>query len=133
MLRPAFLLALAFAATGCDDQNLEGDLVGTRWALQSAMLPPGDTTAISPSSVLFTSDTAVEIESCNACSGAIGRFSNELDFSGLACTEIACPGQLDLGPRLGEADRVVFSLSDDGLLLIADRDSTLSTFRFEAK
>lgn len=133
MLLRSLVLTFVLVATGCDDKGLNNDLIGTRWALEEAMLPPGDTAMISPTSITFTSDTEVEIESCNACRGAVVRFSNELDFSGLSCTEVACPGLLDLGPRLGAADRVVYSLSDDGLLLIADRDSTLSTFRFEAK
>ncbi|MEM1042015.1 MAG: META domain-containing protein [Bacteroidota bacterium] len=133
MLLRLFLLALALSATGCDDENLENDLVGVGWALREIALPPGDSTALAPASIRFTSDTAVEIESCNRCEGRIGRASNELDFSLLGCTERACPSMLDLGPRLGAADRVAFSLSDDGLLLIADRDDALSIFRFEAE
>ncbi len=131
------VLALALGAAGCDDQGLGNDLVEVRWALQDVVLPPGDTTRGSPTSITFTSETAVVIESCNACSGPVGRSSNELDFSAFArgegCTEKACAGTLDLGPRLGTADRVVYSLSDDGLLLIADQGGALSTFRFEAK
>ena len=94
---------------------------------------PADPAATAPSSILFTTETTVEIESCNACSGAVGRRSNELDFGGLACTDKACGDTLDLGPQLGAAARVVYSLSDDGLLLIADRNGALTTFTFAAK
>ncbi len=132
-MRPRLLLLVLVLATGCDDTDLENDLVGTRWGLEEVTLPPGDSAATAPTSILFTSETVAEIASCNACSGPVGRRSNELDFAGLACTEKACVDTLDLGPRLRDADRVVLSLSDDGLLLIADRGGALSTFTFLAK
>ncbi len=131
LLRP-ILLVLVLAASGCD-AGLNSDLVGTRWVLAEVTPTPADTAALASTSILFTSETAVEIASCNACSGPIGRRSNELDFRGLACTKQVCPDRLDLGPRLAASERVVFSLSDDGLLLVADEGEALRTFTFVAE
>jgi heat shock protein HslJ len=132
LLRPALLTLLALGlGPGCD-ANLEDDLIGTTWVLDQTAFPPGDPTEPSPGEVRFLSETEVVINSCNRCEGAYRSDGNVLAFSGLGCTEIGCGTRLDLGPRLADADRVVYSLSDDGLILIAERDSLLSTFTFLA-
>ncbi len=125
------LLALLLGA-GCDT-NLESDLIGTTWVLDQVDLPPGDSTEVIPTTIRFESDTEVTITSCNRCDGAYQSDGHLFDFTALACTEIGCGNQLDFGPRLAAADRVVYSLSDDGLILIAEDNGALSTFTFVAE
>ena len=100
--------------------------------LDQATFPPGDPTEPSPTTLRFANEAEVAIDSCNRCSGGYGSEGHVLSFTALGCTEIGCGNQLDLGPRLADADRVVYSLSDDGLILVAERDSLLSTFTFVA-
>ncbi|MEP0545918.1 MAG: META domain-containing protein [Rhodothermales bacterium] len=126
-----FLLALGLGS-GCD-ANLENDLIGTTWVLDHTAFPPGDSTESTPTTLRFASETEVAINSCNQCSGGYRSDGNVLAFTGLGCTEIGCGIRLDLGPRLADADRVVYSLSDDGLILVAERDGLLSTFTFVAE
>ena len=125
------MLLLVSSGIGCD-ANLESDLIGTTWVLDQASFPPGDPTDFRLTTIQFLSESQVAVDSCNRCEGGYGRDGQVLSFLALGCTEIGCGDRLDLGPRLAEADRVVYSLSDDGLILIAERDSLLSTFTFVA-
>ena len=124
------LLAVSLGP-GCD-ANLESDLVGTTWMLDQTSFPPGDPTESTPTTLQFANESEVAIDSCNRCGGDVERDGNVLAFPSLLCTEIFCGNRLDLGPRLAEADRVVYSLSDDGLIFVAERDGLLSTFTFIA-
>ena len=131
LCRPLLVLIALCLGVGCD-ANLENDLIGTTWVLDQSAFPPGDPTEPTPTTIRFESGEQVAIDSCNRCSGGYRIDGNVLAFTMLGCTEIGCGTRLDLGPRLADADRVVYSLSDDGLILVAERDSLLSTFTFVA-
>ncbi len=106
---PRFLLVLLTLCLGAGcDSGPENDFIGTTWVLDQLDLPPGDSTEATPTTIRFGSETQVAIDSCNDCAGGYRSEGHVLDFTMLVCTEIGCGNRLDLGPRLGTANRVVY-------------------------
>ena len=124
------VLVLTLAA-GCDSTTEPSEYTDAVFTLQDAVLPAGSgVTNMTPSTITFTPDGSISVDSCNDCDGTYSWDGNLLELDGLGCTEKACGDRLDLGVWL-EADRIVVSDSDeDEVTLVSERDGEIATFLF---
>ena len=125
------LMLLALVA-GCDSTTEPSEYAAHVFFLEAAQLPPGsEATAFTESTITFGPEGVLSVASCNTCDGHYAWDDRQLLVHDLVCTRIACGDRLDLGPWLGEAERIVVSDTDDELVtLAAERDGRLATFSF---